>query len=215
VSGKNLTPKQLFNKLYYNLYCFADNIYLCQKLMESGAKIIQLRAKKLPDDDFQLLAKEIMQLIRYYPETLLIVNDRVEIALQVQAHGIHIGQTDENFRDIIKRAPSEMIVGVSATNVEQSIMAEQAGATYIGAGAIFQTATKSDADVIGIEELGRIVKAITIPVVAIGGISIENIHQVIHAGAQYYAIISHINNAPDISKRIKEFEKIIAEAWFR
>jgi thiamine-phosphate pyrophosphorylase len=202
--------KQRFNRSARELYCFADNLPLCEKLLAAGARIIQLREKSLDDQTFLQLAREMMSLVRKYEDAVLIINDRVEIALEVAAHGVHVGQEDENYLNVLRRVPQEMIVGVSVDTVTQAVAAEIAGATYLGAGAVFRTPTKIDAVVIGLEGLQEIVQAVQIPVVAIGGISLENIGKVVPTGAQYYAIISQINSAPDIKKRIDEFNDLIS-----
>lgn len=192
-----------------NLYCFADNLKLCQQLLDGGAEIIQLRVKLINDDTFFELAKDMKKLVQKYPKAIFIINDRVDIAIEVQADGVHVGQEDEDYLSVIKRIPGDMITGVSVDNAEDAIKAEIAGATYVGAGAVFPTSTKSDSVVIGTERLQEIVQAINIPVVAIGGISRDNIKQVIATGAQYYAIISEINDADNISERLNQFYKLI------
>lgn len=203
--------KAFFQTGKKDIYCFADNLELCRKLLDGGAKIIQLREKNIDDRGFYNLAERMLSLVRTYNEAILIINDRVEAALELKADGVHIGQEDENFHKVINRLPDDMIVGVSAHNTKEALDAEQAGATYLGVGAAFSTPTKPDASVIGIEDLRSIVKAVSVPVVAIGGISLENIQSVIKTGAQFYAIISQINNAKDISARMAEFFKLIRE----
>lgn len=203
--------KAFFQTGKKDIYCFADNLELCRKLLDGGAKIIQLREKNIDDRGFYNLAERMLSLVRTYNEAILIINDRVEAALELKADGVHIGQKDENFHKVINRLPDDMIVGVSAHNIKEALDAEQAGATYLGVGAAFSTPTKPDASVIGIEGLRSIVKAVSVPVVAIGGISLENIQSVIKTGAQFYAIISQINNAKDISARMAEFFKLIRE----
>ncbi len=201
--------KAFFQTGKKDIYYFADNLELCRKLLDGGAKIIQLREKNIDDRGFYNLAERMLSLVRTYNEAILIINDRVEAALELKADGVHIGQKDENFHKVINRLPDDMIVGVSAHNIKEALDAEQAGATYLGVGAAFSTPTKPDASVIGIENLRSIVKAVSVPVVAIGGISLENIQSVIKTGAQFYAIISQINNAKDISARMAEFFKLI------
>lgn len=190
------------------IYCFADNLLLCKKLLDAGAKIIQFRDKYADDNTFHQSAKEMLSLVRQYDDAVLIINDRVNIALDINADGIHIGQEDENFHKVLARVPDEMIVGVSADTVTQAIEAEQAGASYIGAGSVFPTPSKSDAKIIGINALCDIVKSVTIPVAAIGGITLKNIRQVMETGAHYFAMISEINGAEDISERLKELTEI-------
>jgi len=191
------------------IYCFADNLPLCKKLLDGGAKIIQLRDKYADDNVFYQSAKEMLSLVRQYDGVILIINDRVNIALEVNADGIHIGQEDENFYTVLDRVPDEMIVGVSVYTAKQAIEAEQAGASYIGAGSVFPTPSKSDAKTIGINALRDIVKSVNIPIAAIGGITLENIREVMETGVQYFAMISEINAAKDISARLKELSEIL------
>jgi len=208
-----MKPKfPVFSRKERSLYCFADSLPLCQALLDGGAGIIQLRAKGLTDSSFRELAEEMQAMVRAYPvPATLIINDRADIALDIAADGLHLGQSDSDYRRVIKAAPSEMIVGVSVHTAAQALEAQNAGATYVGAGAVFATATKSDAQLIGLEELERIVAATTIPVVAIGGIGYENIDQVVSAGAHYFAIISDINQSPDIMSRMNELNRKISD----
>lgn len=203
------SKKKLFHSIKRDIYCFADNKALCQKLLLGGARIIQFRAKEINDSIFAANAQEMFSLMKSYSDSIFIINDRVDIAIQIKADGIHVGMEDEDFQQVINRVPRDMIVGVSVENVEQAIAAESAGATYVGPGAVFSTPTKSDVPIIGIDVLREIVRAVNIPVVAIGGITLENIDQVIETGAKFYAVISQINNAKNITARLNEFFKII------
>jgi len=203
----------VFNRKERSLYCFADSLPLCRSLLDGGARIIQLRAKGLTDSRFRELAEEMQAMIWSYPEpATLIINDRADIALDIAADGLHLGQNDSDYRRVIKTAPSGMIVGVSVHTAAQALEAQNAGAAYVGAGAIFSTITKSDAQLIGLEALERIVAATQIPVVAIGGIGYENIDQVVKAGAHYFAIISDINQSTDIAARMRALKRKISEA---
>lgn len=194
------------------LYGFADSPALCTSLLDSGVRIIQLRAKSISDQEFRSLAKEMQQMVRAHPvPAVFIVNDRADIALDIESDGLHLGQGDSDYRQVIKSAPTHMSIGVSVHTVDQALVAQAAGAAYVGAGAIFPTVTKSDARVIGLGELEKIVAATTIPVAAIGGIGLENIDQVVRAGAHYFAIISDINEAPSISGRVRELNQRIKE----
>ncbi|MBN1932668.1 MAG: thiamine phosphate synthase [Desulfobacterales bacterium] len=203
--------KSFFSTQKRNIYCFADTLPLCKELLNAGAKIIQLRNKHLDDSAFFDLATAMLAQVKSCNDAILIINDRVDIALEIGADGIHIGQEDESYHRVISRMPTDMIVGVSVNCVDEALEAQKAGADYVGAGAVFPTSTKPDADLISLEELNGIVQAISIPVVALGGISIDNIHQVMETGAQYYGIISEINNAEDISARFNQFFNILVK----
>ncbi len=203
----------VFSRKNRALYCFADSLPLCRSLLDGGARIIQLRAKGLNDSAFRELAEEMQMTIRRFPEpATLIINDRVDIALDIRADGLHLGQDDSDYRSVIKAAPPGMIIGVSVRNTVEALDAENAGAAYVGAGAVFPTVTKSDAQLIGLEELRRIVDATRIPVVAIGGIGHANIDRVFKAGAHYFAVISDINQSADITARIRALNHTIGVA---
>jgi len=194
------------------LYCFADSASLCRELLDAGAEIIQLRAKGLSEDDFYMLARQVQATIRENGnQAKLIINDHVETAIALHADGLHIGQEDESFLSVIQRAPDGMIIGVSVKTAEQAKAAELAGASYVGAGAVFPTATKPDSRVIGVDGLREIVQAVAIPVVAIGGVDSSNIIETVKAGASYYAVISAINKANDKKEAITSLQQKIGE----
>jgi thiamine-phosphate pyrophosphorylase len=205
------TPKNRFYNNPGRVYCFADTVDLGRQLLSAGARVIQLRNKTADDIRFRQTAVEMMRLIRGYPDALLIVNDRVHIALQVGADGIHVGQQDTDYRQVIRRVPAEMIVGVSARYPELAAAAEKAGAAYIGAGSVAATSTKTDAPVIGLEGLQVVVAAVKFPVVAIGGITAANIGRIAAVGVRYCAVISAINNARDPAAALNQLEAIIAQ----
>ena len=189
-----------------HIYCFADSLPLCRKLLDGGARIIQLRAKNLEDGAFRQIAREMQALLRSHPEpTMFIVNDRVEIAFEIGADGLHVGQDDSDYRTVIAEAPPGMSIGVSVGSASEAKDAQRAGADYVGAGAVFPTATKEDAEYIGLDGLREVVASVSIPVVAIGGITLENVALVTAAGADYIAVISAVNQAADIGERLKLF----------
>ena len=198
-----INKKEWFLKQHNQIYCFTDSVSLCKKLLSAGARIIQFRNKTLDNHVFYRIGKEIQSLIKSYQDIIFIINDRVDIAMQLKVDGIHIGQGDAHYPTVIKQAPAHMIIGVSVDNEEEAVTAEKAGASYVGAGSVFPTQTKEDVPVIGISGLKKIVDAVNIPVVAIGGISAGNITEVKKTGAQYYGIVSQINNAPDTQGAFK------------
>jgi thiamine-phosphate pyrophosphorylase len=190
-------PKDIFLRSPGRIYCFADSAALCRRLLDAGARVIQLRHKTADDTAFKRIAAEMQALVRTFEDAVLIVNDRVDIALAIGADGIHVGQEDLDYREVVSRAPDTMIVGVSARTADLARTAASAGATYVGAGAVFATPTKPEADVIGLPGLREVIAAVGIPVVAIGGITAENLKMVLESGVRYCAIISAINDAPD------------------
>jgi thiamine-phosphate pyrophosphorylase len=192
-------PKEKFYRSPTQIYCFADTVTLCEKLLNAGARVIQLRNKSADDETFRNIAAQMLMRVRCFDDAVLIINDRVDISVEISADGVHVGQKDEDYREVIRRVPDRMIVGVSARYPDLAKDAARAGATYVGTGAVFGTPTKPDATVIGLEGLRDVVECVTIPVVAIGGISEKNIRQVIATGVRYCAVISEINRASDVT----------------
>jgi thiamine-phosphate pyrophosphorylase len=204
------TPKEIFLHSASRIYCFADSVDLCVALLEAGARVIQLRNKTLDDDSFRRMAKEMLARTRGHADAVLIINDRVDIALEIGADGVHVGQQDEDLGQVIRRVPAEMIVGVSARYPDLALVAQRMGATYVGAGSVAATSTKPDAEVIGLEGLSAVVAAVSIPVVAIGGIAKQNIRQVYDTGVRYCAVISGINRASEPLAAFQQLETILA-----
>lgn len=187
------------------LYAVTDRAWLkegeslaevCKEVLEGGATFLQIREKELDAASFLEEAKELCHLCREYGIPY-VVNDNVEIALECDADGVHVGQTDIRGRDIRALIGEDKILGISAGTVEEAIAAEQAGADYIGVGAIFSTSTKKNARNMTMETLREICRAVSIPAVAIGGINGENIAQLQHSGVDGVAVVSAIFAAED------------------
>jgi thiamine-phosphate pyrophosphorylase len=195
----------IFLRAPTRIYCFADSVALCRVLLKAGARVIQFRHKTADDAAFASAAREMLGCVRSYDDAVLIVNDRVEIALDIGADGIHVGQEDRDYREVVQRAPASMIVGVSARYPDLARSAAAAGATYVGSGAVFATSTKTEAVVIGLKGLQAVVKAVDIPVVAIGGITHASLRPVLETGVRYCAVISGINDAPDPAAALHRF----------
>jgi thiamine-phosphate pyrophosphorylase len=203
------SPQEEFRRCPSRIYCFADSVELCRTLLSAGARVIQLRHKSATDAQFRRLAAAMLADVRQAAGALLIVNDRLEIALETGADGIHVGQQDLPCREVVRRARPGMIVGVSARTPERARAAAADGADYIGAGAVFPTGTKPDAPVIGLAGLEAVVAAVSIPVVAVGGIGAGNLKTVLATGVRYCAVVSEINAAPDPAAA---FRRLSAEA---
>lgn len=203
-----------FNKEILKLYMITDINYMDEresvlKAVKSGATCVQYRAKNTDTKQMIEVAKDLKKICNHH-NVPLIINDRLDIALAIQADGIHIGQDDMPI-EIVKKYASNMIIGVSASNIEQALIAEKKGADYIGAGAVFSTQTKKDANYMGIESLKELMKKIKIPVAAIGGINLKNIKEVLKTNIDGVCIISALLCSKDIEKTTKEFLKIIEE----
>lgn len=173
-----------------------------EEALKGGATCIQLREKELGDDAFFREAVAISELCKRYTIPF-IVNDNVDIAIACGADGIHVGQTDMQARNVRRLAGENMILGVSVQTVEQAVLAEQSGADYLGVGAVFSTSTKMDADMVGLSELKEICAAVSIPVVAIGGIYRHNIMKLAGTGIDGIALVSAIFASPDIENECR------------
>lgn len=183
--------------------------------IEGGASAIQLRDKKKKPDELLLIAKQLAAITRKAGRTL-IINDLPAIALAAGADGIHLGQEDLPLPEAKKMLSPEMIIGVSASNLEEALAADRGGADYLGIGPIFPTPSKDDAaPPMGLAVLAGICQAVTIPVVAIGGLTVDNIEAVIDAGAEGIAVISAVTGAPDMTAAVSELVKKIKRRKLR
>lgn len=184
-----------------------DVVDAAQQVIEGGGRVLQLRDKRLSSRDGVVLAKTLAELCRS-AGVLFIVNDSVEIALAADADGVHLGQDDLPIRAARQLMPPDRVIGGSARTLEQARAAEEAGADYIGAGAVYASLSKPSAEVIGVRRLGEICKAVSIPVVAIGGITSRTAQEVLDAGADGFAVIDAVLNSDDIEKAARELAKI-------
>lgn len=200
------------------LYAVTDRAWLGDKTLswqveeslKGGATMIQLREKHLDHEHFLKEAKEIKELCRKYQVPFLI-NDDVDLAVEVDADGVHVGQHDMEAGEVRKKIGPNRILGVSAQTVEQALLAQQAGADYLGVGAVFPTGTKDDADAVSIQTLGEICRAVSIPVVAIGGIGQHNVMQLAGSGICGIAVVSAIYAQPDIKNAASTLHALAKE----
>ncbi len=162
-----------------------------EEAIKGGVTIVQIREKTATTLDFYNLALKVKEITTKY-NVPLIINDRIDIALAIDADGIHVGQTDMPCEVTRKLMGPDKIVGVSASTIKEAKQAEKDGADYIGTGAIFPTTTKDDAEKVSKKELKEIVDSIDIPVVAIGGITIENAPELIDTGIKGLSVVSAI-----------------------
>lgn len=203
------------------LYAITDRTWLngrrlydqVKETLEGGATIIQIREKDLDDESFIKEALEIKSLCSQY-NVPLIINDNIDVALKVDADGVHIGQDDMNAKNVRALLGPDKIIGVSAHNVEEALAAVNAGADYLGSGAAFSTDSKSNVNIIDRTELKNICKAVDIPVTAIGGINEKNILELSGLGISGVAVISAIFAADDIKEqtiKLKQLARRITE----
>ncbi len=188
-----------------------QNLYeQVEAALKGGATCIQLREKELSQEAFLKEAMEIAALCRKYGVPLFI-NDNVEVAIACHADGIHVGQEDMNAAQVRQLVGEEMMIGVSAHSVEEALAAEKNDADCLGVGAMFSTSTKTDASVLPKEVLRDICTAVSIPVVAIGGIGRSNISQLAHTGVDGVALVSAIFSADDIEKECRILRSLSEE----
>lgn len=176
-----------------------------KKALDGGATFVQLREKNLDREVFLAEAKEIQKLCKEYGVPF-VVNDGVSIAKDIDADGVHVGQSDMEAMDVRKILGPDKILGVSAQTVEQAIIAEKHGADYLGVGAVFTTGSKDDADDVSHETLKAICEAVSIPVIAIGGITKDNVAELAGSGICGVAVISAIFGQKDIQKATEELK---------
>ncbi|MCF2683974.1 thiamine phosphate synthase [Faecalicatena contorta] len=181
-----------------------------EKTLEGGTTFVQLREKELDEEKFLEEAKEIKELCRRY-QVPFVINDNVEIALAMDADGVHVGQSDMEAGDVRAKLGPDKIIGVSAQTVEQARLAEERGADYLGVGAVFHTDSKADAADVSHETLKAICDAVSIPVIAIGGISRDNVSELAGTGICGIAVISAIFAQKDIKNATKELKKLTKE----
>ena len=162
-----------------------------------GVTCLQLREKHADDREFLSLAKKLKPLCEQYGVPF-IINDNVRVAVECGADGVHVGQSDMAAGDVRALIGDKMILGVSAQTLGEALLAENSGADYLGVGAVFPTSTKADADDVPLDTLREITSAVNIPVVAIGGITLENIPRLSGTGVDGIAVVSAIYSQNNI-----------------
>jgi len=199
------------------LYIVTDRTWLGDKTLVSqveesikaGATFVQIREKDMPFNEFVAEAGNIKEITDRY-HIPFVINDNIEVTLASEADGIHVGQNDRPAREVRAMIGKEKILGVSVQTISQAVEAEKDGADYLGVGSVFSTSTKLDADSVSLDTLKEICSAVSIPVVAIGGISEENIMQLKGSGIDGVAVISAVFAKPDIyaaTKNLLELAK--------
>jgi thiamine-phosphate pyrophosphorylase len=197
----------------YTLYLVTDRRLMStatlseavEQAILGGCTMVQLREKEASASSFFKLAEEIKQITDHY-EIPLIINDRIDIALAVGVAGVHVGQNDIPAYAVRNIIPHNMLLGVSAASVDEAIQAQRDGADYLGIGAMFPTGTKDDARAVKMEELRKIKQAVTIPIVAIGGITKHNVVSFQPMDIDGVAIVSAIIAEHDIKEAATELK---------
>ena len=178
-----------------------------EEAIKGGVTVVQIREKTAETLDFYNLALKVKEITTKY-NVPLIINDRVDVALAIDAEGVHVGQSDMPCDVTRKLIGEDKILGVSAATIDEAIKAEKDGADYIGTGAVFPTATKDDAPSITKQDLKDVVDSINIPVVAIGGITLENASQLKDTGIAGLSVVSAIMSAENPKKASQDLLNI-------
>ncbi|HEX3037377.1 MAG TPA: thiamine phosphate synthase [Oscillospiraceae bacterium] len=202
-------------KVDYSLYLCTDRDLMTTATVEEaveqailgGCTLIQLREKNCSSREFYETACKVKQVTDRY-HVPLIINDRVDIALAVNADGVHVGQSDLPCKVLRKILGDDKIIGVSAGNLEAAVQAEQDGADYLGVGAMFATGTKTDAKVISMDNLLEIRKAVQIPIVVIGGINLKTAPAFSNIGIDGLAVVSAVIAQPNITEAARKLLNI-------
>jgi len=189
---------------------FGDPIQMAQALFSGGARLVQVRNKRASADELLEQVERILSLAPHDAE--IIVNDRVDVAVIAGMAGVHLGQTDLPPAEARRILGLGRTIGFSTHNLEQSMKADRLPVDYVAVGPIFPTATKENPDpVVGVANLATICKSIRKPVVAIGGIKLENAESVLDAGAASIAVIRDVLDTGDIASRVRCWMEILTE----
>lgn len=197
------------------LYAVTDRTWLngrtltecAREAIMGGATMIQLREKDMDETAFENEAREMLELCRVY-NVPLIINDNVPIAKKIGADGVHVGQNDAPADEVRRYLGYDKIIGVTAKTAAQALLAQKAGADYLGSGAVFGTSTKADALPMTKQLFTEICGCVSIPVVAIGGVNRSNITELSGCGMSGFAIVSGIFAADDIKDETKRLRRL-------
>jgi thiamine-phosphate pyrophosphorylase len=204
----NLSDCRLYGILDLGYVRKSDATHAAEAMIKGGVDLIQLRGKDQSIEELVELAAELHELTaRSF--TPLIVNDHAEVASKVPVEGVHVGQDDDSIEVVRRKAGRPVVVGKSTHSLGQARAAQREGADYIGFGPIFATPTKPDYRPIGLKEINRVHLDATVPIFCIGGIKIDNLDQVIAAGAHRVAIVSGLLKAPDIVEYARACKKLL------
>jgi thiamine-phosphate pyrophosphorylase len=205
---RKLSDCRLYGILDLSYVNTADAARVTEAMIEGGVDLIQLRGKQCSLDELADLAAQLHELTTRFA-TPLIVNDHAEIAAKVPVEGVHVGQDDDPIDVARKKTGRNLFIGKSTHNFEQALAAQQEGADYIGFGPIFATPTKPDYQPIGLKQIESVHRNVALPIFCIGGIKIDNLEQVIAAGARRVAIASGLLKALNIAEYARACKKLL------
>ena len=189
---------------------FQDAPGVSEKLIAGGVDVVQLRGKNRGIDELVSLAEQLSTRTSS-AKIPLIANDHAEIAKRVKVEGLHVGQDDQSIKEVRRSVERPIIVGKSTHSVEQAMAAEAEGADYIGFGPIFSTPTKPDYKPVGLSQIGEVHQHVSIPIFCIGGIKLENLAQVLVAGAKRVVIVSGLLQANDVAGYTRACKKVLTD----
>ena len=205
---RRLSDCRLYGILDLSYVEMADAPRVAEAMIEGKVDLIQLRGKQQTMNELVDLASDLHK-ITFRSSIPLIVNDYAEVAAKVSVEGVHVGQDDDLIAVVRERAGRPLIVGKSTHSFEQAVAAQREGADYIGFGPIFATPTKPDYTPIGLGDIKRAHIDVTLPIFCIGGIKIDNLEQVVVAGAQRVVIVSGLLKAADIADYARTCKKLL------
>jgi len=208
---RKLNECQLYGILDLSYIDNSDAVSVADAMIEGGVDLIQLRGKERPIEELVDLAATLHELTAR-SSTPLIVNDHAEIAVKVPVQGVHVGQDDDAVADVRQRVDREILVGKSTHSLDQALAGQREGADYLGFGPIFATPTKPDYQPIGLKEIEGVHRDVVLPIFCIGGIKIDNLKQVITAGARRVAIVSGLLKAVDIAEYARTCKNLLNSA---
>ncbi len=209
---KSLSDCRLYGILDLSYVDLLDVPAVTEAMIEGGVDLIQLRGKQQSIDELVDLANELHK-ITSRSSIPLIVNDYAEVAAKVPVEGVHVGQDDDSVVVARKKAGRKLIVGKSTHSLEQAREAQREGADYIGFGPIFATPTKPDYGPIGLKDVKQAHVDVMLPIFCIGGVKIDNLAEVIAAGARRVAIVSGLLKAPDIAEYARAVKRLLASTF--
>jgi thiamine-phosphate pyrophosphorylase len=204
---KRVLPEGIYGITFSKFSNGRSNIEIVRDMIDCGIKVIQYREK---DKTLKEMYDEavILRAMTKKANVILIINDHIELAMMVDADGVHVGQDDWPLKEVRKLVGNDKIIGLSTHSKEQALEAVELGADYIGVGPIYDTKTKDYATV-GVEYLEFVAQNIPIPFVAIGGIKEHNLAEILKRGAKSFALVTELTMAEDMKKKVKALEKII------
>lgn len=197
---KSLLLYAVTDRMWLNGRKLADDV---EKALQGGATFVQLREKDATFEEFVAQAREIKEVCKRY-DVPFVINDNIEVALAVDADGVHVGQSDMEAGSVREKLGPDKMIGVSTQTLEEALLAQKRGADYLGVGAMFNTSTKLDASDVSFAELKEICESVSIPVVAIGGIHASNVEELSGTGIDGVAVVSALFAAQDIKKVSQE-----------